>query len=713
MRAEISADVTGRTTQVHYRKRLKRTAVVFGSVIAALGALGYVLQLELTQVMQRNRSDALVALRDAAASGAHTWFDAQKRAARTFVATPSVRDAFASHVRAYLDDDAGGTSAPLGVTEWLESHGGDARFKGMALITQAGTVVEQVGLGLRADSPLPPAFRSLVDEAVADAVPVRAVEAIDADAAHMVAAVRIDAQRPELGLVLLGLDGSGLAEVLQAARPGASGETYVFDQKARLVSESRFVPQLRGARLIGADDESAILALEIRDPGGDLMSGYQAQTVRREQPLTLAAEAALAGKTGTNVEGYRDYRGVQVIGAWTFLPSYGLGLVTEQDFVDAYAPMGTVRHLFVALVLTAMVLAVLALVISVARERSMRATHKAERAVAKLGQYRLEKKLGEGGMGAVYRGSHALLRRPTAIKVIRAGYASGNAQARFEREVQRTAELSHPNTIAIYDYGKTDEGLFFYAMEYLEGLDLDEAVERFGPMLDARVSVLLSQAASALGEAHSKGMVHRDVKPGNLFLCERGGLFDFVKVLDFGLVKAASDASMTSDGMVVGTPYYMAPEMTRSATSACPQSDVYALGAVGYYLLTGEQVFDRESVTEVCLAHLEDEPVPPSQRRGQPVDPQLEEIIMQCLRKDPLERPSNGRQLADMLEGCSVRSGWTAKDAKAWWEAYGERIAAAHATQAESVDTGMRAIRETTDQLAGHRTTSSLDELVG
>jgi eukaryotic-like serine/threonine-protein kinase len=294
--------------------------------------------------------------------------------------------------------------------------------------------------------------------------------------------------------------------------------------------------------------------------------------------------------------------------------------------------------------------------------------------VRRLGQYALEQKIGEGGMGVVYRASHAMLRRPTAIKLLPPDRAGDANLVRFEREVQLTAQLSHPNTVAIYDYGRTPDGVFYYAMEYLDGLNLDELVRRDGPLPAGRVIAILSQVCGALAEAHGRGLVHRDIKPANVILTERGGEPDVAKVVDFGLVKplAADGAAMTMSvsNVLTGTPLYMPPEAMNAPDVADPRSDLYALGAVGYFLLTGHPPFEGATVFEVIGHHLHTTPAPPSTRTSNAVPPDLEAVIMQCLRKSPAERPHDARALRHALERCTMARRWTADDASAWWRAF-------------------------------------------
>ena len=288
----------------------------------------------------------------------------------------------------------------------------------------------------------------------------------------------------------------------------------------------------------------------------------------------------------------------------------------------------------------------------------------------RLGQYTLEQKLGEGGMGVVYRASHAMLRRPTAVKLLRSEKGGEQALLRFEREVQRTAELSHPNTVSIYDFGRTPDGVFYYAMEYLDGIDLQHLVDGDGAQLPERVVHILRQVLGALGEAHSVGLIHRDIKPGNIILCERGGVPDVAKVVDFGLVKELDTADgLSQEGALVGTPLYMAPESIRSG-AADPRSDIYAVGAVAYYLLTGVHVFTGQTVIEICGHHLHTAPVAPSERIGHALPPDLEAWVMRCLEKSPDSRPASAAEAERELAAADDGS-WRVERAHEWWRQYG------------------------------------------
>lgn len=284
-----------------------------------------------------------------------------------------------------------------------------------------------------------------------------------------------------------------------------------------------------------------------------------------------------------------------------------------------------------------------------------------------LGQYTLEEEIGRGSMGTVYRARHQLLKRPTAVKLLRVRNLDERALLRFEHEVQLTASLSHPNTIAIYDYGRTQDGVFYYAMEYLEGIDLQALVEADGPQPPGRVVHMLLQITGALAEAHGAGLIHRDVKPANLMLCVRGGVHDFMKVLDFGLVKDLRSPDALVKGSFVGTPLYAAPEAYLTPDRVDARADLYALGAVAFYLLTGREVFRGARVLEVLEQHVN--AAPPTLREAGRADVPgaLEEIVRACLAKHPGDRPASALALRAQLEALALEDTWRREHADAWW----------------------------------------------
>ncbi|HEY8944886.1 MAG TPA: serine/threonine-protein kinase [Polyangiaceae bacterium] len=298
----------------------------------------------------------------------------------------------------------------------------------------------------------------------------------------------------------------------------------------------------------------------------------------------------------------------------------------------------------------------------------------------RLGQYTLGEKLGEGGMGVVYRASHAMLRRPTAIKLLAHG---GDASlARFEQEVHLLASLNHPNIVTVHDYGRTAAGSFYFAMELLDGMDLDKLVASDGPQPPERVIHIVRQVARGLHEAHAVGLVHRDIKPANVFVCRWWGEPDAVKVLDFGLAKNNADSRTTVTGqdVVLGTPLFISPEALMSSARVDVRSDIYSLGAVAYHMLTGSPVFTGSSAVEVCAQHLHAAPVPPSERLGRAIPADLEAIVLRCLSKSATDRYPSAAELERALVACAAAHEWTAERALAWWRM---RAIPTHAVQGD------------------------------
>jgi hypothetical protein len=459
--------------------------------------------------------------------------------------------------------------------------------------------------------------------------------------------------------------------ILRAVSFGDSGETYAFDRNGLLLSQSRFDDDLKQlGLLVDQPDVRSILTVEVRDPQVNMMRGERPPQRRPEQPLTRPVGAAVTGSDGNDADGYRDYRGVPSVGAWRWLPEYDFGIVTEVDADEAFRPVYILRTAFWGLMALLVLSAVGIFVAMWFINRQQRALQQATLAARQLGQYALGEKLGAGGMGTVYKARHAMLRRPTAVKLLDVERMSESAVARFEREVQLTSSLTHPNTVAVYDYGRTPDGIFYYAMEYLEGMDLDDLVEKYGPLPEARVVFLLWQVCGALAEAHARGLVHRDIKPANIFLTNRGGLADFVKVLDFGLAKpldGGAQANLTSPNSIVGTPFYISPEAVSHPEDVDARADVYAVGAVAYFLLTATPVFNGPTIMEICMKHARETPVPPSVRSGRQFSSALEALILRCLAKTPALRPKNATDLLRELEACSVEGKWTEVDAAAWW----------------------------------------------
>jgi tRNA A-37 threonylcarbamoyl transferase component Bud32 len=321
-----------------------------------------------------------------------------------------------------------------------------------------------------------------------------------------------------------------------------------------------------------------------------------------------------------------------------------------------------------------------------------------------MGSYHLVELLGRGGMGEVWRAEHQLLARSAAIKLIRPEILgasstadSTTARRRFEREAQATASLSSQHTIRVFDFGVTNDGTFYYVMELLAGRDLDSLVREFGPVPAERAVYLLRQACHSLADAHARGLVHRDIKPANIYTCRMGLEYDFVKVLDFGLVKVNDQSSMqetlTSTHTTTGTPAFMAPEVILGQSDVDPRADVYAIGCVAYYLLTGELVFEADTTMKMLMHHVQTPPLPPSQRTELPIPLELDELVMACLQKDPNKRPQDAGVLFEMTCHCTTGgSTWNNAASKRWWETHLMELTgplAVAVVQSESVTRGV------------------------
>ncbi len=385
--------------------------------------------------------------------------------------------------------------------------------------------------------------------------------------------------------------------------------------------------------------------------------------------IILAFTHTLIGRSVMVPSSYQRTLWISGISA---LPIWAILFYRHMAFIPG-ASAGAVR----SFLLYSSIWCVVAVVVATLNSRQIFGLRKQVREMGKLGQYTLEEKIGEGGMGVVYRAAHAMLRRPAAIKLLLPERASERDLARFEREVQLTSQLYHPNTISIFDFGRTAEGTFYYVMEYLDGVDLERLVRDDGPLEPARVIRILAQVCGSLAEAHALGLIHRDIKPANLILTERADEPDIVKVVDFGLVKttiASADPAVTNVNAITGTPLYLSPESITAPETVDGRADLYAVGAVGYFLLTGQHVFDGPSIVAVCSKHLLEAPIPPSERVGRAFPADLEHTILSCLAKAADDRPASAEALRAALLACADANQWDASAARAWWRDQGTRI---------------------------------------
>ena len=514
---------------------------------------------------------------------------------------------------------------------------------------------------------------------------------------QVAAPVHDDARRVVGALALIINPDMEFSRILSVARSGNSGETYAFDQTGLLISHSRFDDQLRQLGILGVTNTSSALNVRLHDPGGDLTRGFHpADTDASARPLMGLVARAVDGEDAVEVGPTRDYRGVPVVGASCWLPQFGFGVATQIDADEAYRPLRVLQLVFIVLCLFLLLCATGLFLLSNLTWR--RRLSEAELKLKQLGQYTLEEKIGEGGMGVVYRARHALLRRDTAVKLLLPNHADPESIARFEREVCLTCQLTHPNTIQVYDYGHTPDGIFYYAMEYLRGLNLHDLVAHYGPQPEGRVIHILAQVCDSLAEAHALGLIHRDIKPGNVFLCRRGGVADWVKVLDFGLVReyragATDPVESTEDSVVEGTPWFTPPEAIKGSASIDPRSDIYSLGALGYYLLTGHFVFDAETVAEIHEKQLNSAPIPPSRRTTKPISAEMELLLLDCLAKAAEARPQSASDLRARLLGCPTAAEWPELTRIAWWKAYELQPIASLAEAGTDTSTPMATVR--------------------
>lgn len=461
-----------------------------------------------------------------------------------------------------------------------------------------------------------------------------------------------------LGGVFFAADPSKtLSALLVAARAGETVEAYAFDARGVLLTGSRFDAELRrGGRL--PDEPSAHSALRVRllDPGVDLRRGKPSSPLVDDRPLTRLVSAAISGVSGVDLDGYRGYLGSRVIGAWRWHPEHEYGVAVEMHEDEAYRALAELRTGgFAFVVLLALAIAYF-----------VRSSHVESRLGSELaraerfGSYRLVRRLGAGGMGEVWLARHAMLSRPVALKLIKREFLGADASAAtaaFQREVELTSRLTHPNVIAIHDFGVAATGELYYVMEYVEGVDLKRLVTDRGPLEPKRVAHIVREVCAALAEAHDAGLIHRDIKASNVMLCRRGGIDDSVELLDFGLVieRTQSSGDASRAGFVAGTPSYIAPERWLDPASRDPRGDLYAVGVLAYFLLTARLPFGGESGQTATGAKslvqriLEEPPPQLSLYATFDVPKLLSDLVTDLLAKDPAKRPSTAAEVIARL----------------------------------------------------------------
>jgi hypothetical protein len=655
--------------------------------VLLLSVIGLFVRRAIETTMRDGLKSELQTVVDLEAAMLNTWYHVQESNAESLANNVDIRQTIYPLLEAAVDEAAASADTAAALRAKLDKSLGPAitahRYAGYLVVDKNKRIVaagrpEMVGM---VDVPEYSAFLArALDGITSVSAPFSSVVAMKDDSGRtrtgvptmFVAASIRDDSFQVVGAFALRIDPEQeFSRIMSLGRFGDSGETYAFDNNGRMVSDSRFDESLILLGLLPDQENSrSILQVLVRDPGGDITAGYRPSARRRDLPFTYAVSEAIAGRSGVNVEGYRDYRGVPVVGAWKWLPEGDIGVVTEVDHAEAFRPLTILRRTFWGLFALLALSAAAIFVFTILLARSRREAQKAAIEAQQIGQYKLDRKLGAGGMGVVYMAHHAMLRRPTAVKMLEPDKVNEGTIERFEREVQITSQLNNPNTVAIYDYGRTPEGVFYYAMEFLDGIDLQSLVERYGPQPVPRVIHVLQQVCGSLYEAHSLGLVHRDIKPANIMLNRRGCQPDVVKVLDFGLVKALDEqrqAGLTQQASLTGTPLYMSPEAIQMPNSVDGRSDLYAVGAVGYFLLTGQPVFEADNVVDLCQKHVAATPIPPSERARTPIPPELESALLACLEKSRAKRPQTARDLAQLISRCAEATQWSIEDADAWW----------------------------------------------
>ncbi len=496
--------------------------------------------------------------------------------------------------------------------------------------------------------------------------------------AWFLAPIRIGTGMPVAALAMGVVTDRELETIFSAARPGETGEAYAFGDDGLMLTSSRHDEPTSADSEAPSSEPPKSERIHVRDPGGAAAVGQVAQLQPAARALTEAAALAIAARQksaeidrkGVIATPYRGYRGTDVIGAWQWLPAYDFGVVAEMSAAEALA---TLRYLTISLSVIGGIVALTLVAAFMSAFLLARLTRQFGR-VQRLGAYTLERPISEGGMATIYLARHALLKRPTAVKILKKHIATDEFVHRFEREVQLASQLLHPNTVAIYDFGRTREGQPYYVMEYLDGVTLAELVADSGRVPPGRAIHILRQVAAALREAHLQGMIHRDVKPENVMLCRRGE-DDVVKLLDFGLVKnleRADTRDITKQLKIVGTPRYMAPERLINPSDVDARSDIYALGAVGYFLLTGRPIFEGDDSLAISNQVLHTA-APRVSAAGVAVPEALDALIASCLEKDRTRRPKSAEAVVEALDRLASRLAWTQVDAAAWWTQYRSR----------------------------------------
>jgi hypothetical protein len=669
------------------RVRLRRmlTLAIVASTIV-LTAIGWWTHHRVERSMRATRGDALQSVLDAQAKSLEVWIADQKLGVRRLARDQRVRDGVRALVAIARSSGAApqeycAAPARRSLVEQVDEVLAGTGAVAFNLVDSSGRILasshrEYCGLRYRAtelEHTLAPAFRgetlfvpphddaARLETAPHAALPGRPLTWIRMpgreEAEEIVAVLGVGHYADEQ-----------FSTILAAARAGATDEVYAFNRDGVMLSTSRFENELAARAILPAGSSSAG-SLVLRPP----LTPEDARTRLVEAATTSTGREGDA--SGMLLDPYPGYLGTPVVGGWRRLADGGMYLAVEMSADEAYAPLEVLYTVF-AVVFGALVVAVLVALMSWFTAVLIRA----EVEKSRMGPYWLGERIGEGGVGNVYRARHDQLKRPTAVKLLKPARATDELTARFQREAQLASQLSHPNTVKIYDYGRGVDGTLYYAMEYLEGDTVGDLVLRGGPMPVARVVHLLRQVCAGLAEAHGKGMVHRDISVTNIMACRHGGEYDFAKILDFGLVKSVASKqsqTITRSLRILGTLQYMAPERLRDPADVDARTDVYAVGAVAFFLLSGRRMFETEDTLALTTRVLHEEPPRLSAIAQQPIPAELDALVAACLEKQRDSRPRSILAVREVLDALAERMRWSQSDAEAAWRAlHVERSAA-------------------------------------
>ena len=478
-----------------------------------------------------------------------------------------------------------------------------------------------------------------------------------------------------IGVVIIALNAQkAFGDLFTNANHGESSEVYAFNASGQMLTTSRFLDQLISSGILGTDSAS-ILNLQLRAPGSNILEKQKIVIDEDKHNFTKIYNAAIKDLerknptySGMIYDFYENYVGRQVVGAWRWFPEYNLGLIHEQDYEEFHRSIFLFDLTFLLLVIITLFGAGFAIRSNIQLSRLTKKYDKLQM----LGEYKLLEKIGEGGFGEVYKGEHQFLKRPVAIKVLKKELNGTDALDRFKQEVKITASLNHPNTVKVYNYGTGRSGQFYYVMEYLNGLSLEKLLSNDYLTPVGRGIYILKQVCHSLKEAHDAGLLHRDIKPANIMVCNQGGAYDTIKLLDFGLVKQqdATLSQQTQINRIGGTPMFMAPERLRDPLNADARQDIYAIGAVGLFMFSGRYIVELISQKMLMGQETISGMLSGDVFSRNDLPEKLVEVLFKCVNFNPDERQANISELLNELNDLSTTHPWSIEDAEQWWKEY-------------------------------------------